>query len=82
MFYHLFRRYHKPYQPTIPGIDVYGGKIMHSYQYRVPETFAGQTVLIIGAGPSAHEILREIILFAKQVGYQVLLGVLDYIFSP
>lgn len=33
---------------------------MHSHDYRVPEVFAGQKVLVIGAGPSGMDIAVEI----------------------
>ena len=56
-----------PYIPTVPGLDVYGGKVMHASQYRVPEVFAGQNVLIIGGGASAVDVTSQLAPSAKQV---------------
>lgn len=46
-------RYNAPNVPNISGIkewnDRFPGRIVHSRQYRRPESLANQTVLIIGA---------------------------------
>ena len=40
---------------------------MHSCDYRVPETFTGKKLLVVGGGPSARDIALEIIQTAKHV---------------
>ncbi|KAE8734468.1 Flavin-containing monooxygenase FMO GS-OX-like 3 [Hibiscus syriacus] len=40
---------------------------MHSHSYRTPEQFKNKTVVLIGNGPSAVDILKEIYPLAKQV---------------
>ncbi|KAK9283642.1 hypothetical protein L1049_011892 [Liquidambar formosana] len=49
------------------GIDKWPGYQIHSHNYRVPDPFRGQVVVIIGLGPSAVEISRDIATVAKEV---------------
>ncbi|KAI3741213.1 hypothetical protein L1987_58883 [Smallanthus sonchifolius] len=51
----------------IPGIETWPRKQMHSHNYRVPEPFRDQIVVVIGSGPSAVDISREIAMVAKEV---------------
>lgn len=51
----------------IPGIDKWPRKQVHSHNYRVPEPFRDQIVVIIGSGPSAVDISRDIAKVAKEV---------------
>ncbi|KAI3800444.1 hypothetical protein L1987_28535 [Smallanthus sonchifolius] len=51
----------------IPGIEMWPRKQMHSHNYRVPEPFRDQIVVVIGSGPSAVDISREIATVAKEV---------------
>lgn len=44
--------YFDPRIPNIPGQDIFRGKQWHSHDYRVPEVFDGETVVVLGAGPS------------------------------
>ncbi|XP_031633747.1 dimethylaniline monooxygenase [N-oxide-forming] 3-like, partial [Contarinia nasturtii] len=46
--------------PKIDGASKFKGKIMHSRAYRKPETFVGEDVLVIGRGPSSHDIARQL----------------------
>ncbi|KAK4716804.1 hypothetical protein R3W88_015142 [Solanum pinnatisectum] len=43
------------------------GKQLHSHNYRVPEPFKDQIVVVIGDGPSGLDICRDIATVAKQV---------------
>ncbi|KAM3281177.1 flavin-containing monooxygenase FMO GS-OX5 isoform X1 [Capsicum chacoense] len=52
---------------NIPGINNWPGKQMHSHNYRVPEPFMNQIVVVIGDGPSGLDICRDIATVAKQV---------------
>ena len=49
-----------PYAPTWPGIDEFGGPILHSSAYRNPALFAGQRVLVVGYGNSGAEIALDL----------------------
>ncbi|XP_010933690.3 flavin-containing monooxygenase FMO GS-OX5 [Elaeis guineensis] len=57
----------EPSVPTIAGIDRWPGKQVHSHNYRVPEPFRDQIVVVIGMGASAYDISREISKVAKEV---------------
>jgi dimethylaniline monooxygenase (N-oxide forming) len=47
-----------PKLPRFPGH--FSGESVHSHEYRTPEPFAGNRVLVVGAGPSAAEIAVEV----------------------
>ncbi|HEY5204156.1 MAG TPA: NAD(P)/FAD-dependent oxidoreductase [Roseiarcus sp.] len=49
-----------PYAPTWPGIDEFGGPILHSSTYRNPAPFAGKRVLVVGYGNSGAEIALDL----------------------
>jgi len=49
-------RHRVPTMPTWPGLDTTPIEVMHSQQYRNPETFAGRRVLVVGGGNSGTEI--------------------------
>ncbi|KAK9749240.1 hypothetical protein RND81_02G112000 [Saponaria officinalis] len=51
----------------IPGIEKWPGKQTHSHNYRVPEQFTNQVVVVIGNGASAYYISRDISKAAKAV---------------
>ncbi|XP_030375082.1 senecionine N-oxygenase [Scaptodrosophila lebanonensis] len=59
--------YTEPDWPEIEGNDIYQGKQMHSHLYRKAQMFAGENVLVIGAGPSGMDITNHIRKVAKQV---------------
>ncbi|ORX47740.1 FAD/NAD(P)-binding domain-containing protein [Hesseltinella vesiculosa] len=56
--------YHAPHIPSIPGLSEwqsrYPDAIIHSKQYRHPDSYVNKTVLIIGDGTSALDIARDI----------------------
>jgi cation diffusion facilitator CzcD-associated flavoprotein CzcO len=49
-----------PHVPEIPGRERFGGRIIHSVEYRRPDAFKGQRVLVVGVGNSAGEISVEL----------------------
>ncbi|KAL8235652.1 hypothetical protein R6Q59_016733 [Mikania micrantha] len=51
----------------IPGILEWPKKQLHAHNYRVPEPFQDQVVVIIGNGSSAYDISRELTTVAKEV---------------
>ncbi|KAL4659579.1 flavin-containing monooxygenase FMO GS-OX4-like isoform X1 [Arapaima gigas] len=62
--------YSSPYIPSIPGLEHFKGLVLHSHSYRYPESFAGQSVVVLGAGPSGVDISVEL----AGVGAQVILS--------
>ncbi|SNS76643.1 flavin-containing monooxygenase [Actinomadura mexicana] len=50
----------RPYRPDLPGLGSFTGRMLHSSQYRRPEEFAGQRVVIVGGGNSAVQIAIEL----------------------
>ncbi|XVF51690.1 hypothetical protein PTKIN_Ptkin04bG0204900 [Pterospermum kingtungense] len=59
--------YTEPRIAEIPGINLWPGKQMHSHNYRVPEPFRDQVVIVIGSSASAVDICRDIAAVAKEV---------------
>lgn len=51
----------------IPGLETWPKKQMHSHNYRIPEPFRDQKVVVIGNGPSATDLSSEIAMVAKEV---------------
>src|SRR5690625_3639336 len=49
-----------PHLPTIPGQEAYQGRVLHVADYRSPEEFAGQRVVVVGAGNSAVQVAHEL----------------------
>jgi dimethylaniline monooxygenase (N-oxide forming) len=70
-----------PVAPHFPGIETFSGTLLHSREYTVPEPFAGQTVVVVGAGSSGNDIAielsqvaREVILSARSVDWAAALN--------
>jgi cation diffusion facilitator CzcD-associated flavoprotein CzcO len=49
-----------PHSPTWPGMETFGGPIVHSSVYRNPAPFTGKRVLVIGYGNSGAEIALDL----------------------
>ncbi|WP_293696205.1 NAD(P)/FAD-dependent oxidoreductase [uncultured Agrococcus sp.] len=49
-----------PHLPTIPRREAFEGRVLHVADYRSPEAFAGQRVLVAGAGNSAVQVAHEL----------------------
>lgn len=49
-----------PYRPHIPALVGFGGRVLHAADYRGPHPFAGQRVVVVGAGNSAIQIAIEL----------------------
>lgn len=49
-----------PHIPEYPGADRFRGRQLHTSDYRTAEEFAGQHVVIVGAGISAIQLLDEV----------------------
>jgi NADPH-dependent 2,4-dienoyl-CoA reductase/sulfur reductase-like enzyme len=63
-----------PYVPRIPDRERFHGRVAHSVEYRRPEPYAGQRVLVVGAGNSAGEISVELASAGAQVTVAVRSG--------
>jgi len=53
-------QYGEPVIPPWPGRDLYAGRVLHSVEYRNAAPFAGQRVLVVGAGNSGAEIATDL----------------------
>lgn len=52
--------FRKPYTPPIPDMDKFEGQLLHSADYRTPESFRGKKVAVLGEGNSGAQILAEL----------------------
>ena len=52
--------FHNPYTPVLPGQEAFQGRILHSSEYRNPEPFINQRVVVVGRGNSAVQIGVEL----------------------
>ncbi|XP_062115685.1 flavin-containing monooxygenase FMO GS-OX5-like isoform X2 [Humulus lupulus] len=57
----------EPHIPALVGIEKWPRYQIHSHNYRVPEQFRGQIVVLIGFGASAFDISRDIATEAIEV---------------
>ncbi len=60
-----------PHTPTWPGMERFGGPILHSSAYRNPAPFAGKRMLVVGYGNSGAEIALDL----AEAGVDVTLAV-------
>jgi len=73
--------YSTPRIPDFPGLTEWKSKfpsrLLHSKQYRRPENYRGQNVLVVGAGVSSTDICKELVGVANTVYQSVRGGVYD-----
>ncbi|MFI1335294.1 flavin-containing monooxygenase [Streptomyces sp. NPDC020845] len=50
----------RPHRPAMPGLDGFSGTLLHTADYRNPKPFAGQRIVVVGAGNSAVQIAAEL----------------------
>ncbi|RKS07150.1 putative flavoprotein involved in K+ transport [Nocardiopsis sp. Huas11] len=55
----------RPHRPRLPGLDGFTGTVLHSSEYRTPEPFRGQRIVVVGAGNSGVEIAVELARVAR-----------------
>jgi hypothetical protein len=63
-----------PYVPEIPDRIKFTGRVIHSVDYRRPGPFAGQRVLVVGAGNSSGEISAELAAAGARVTVSIRSG--------
>lgn len=49
-----------PFIPEYPGRESFRGRQLHSSEYRTPEEFSGERVLVVGGGNSGAQIMAEV----------------------
>ncbi|KFK43477.1 hypothetical protein AALP_AA1G130100 [Arabis alpina] len=57
----------EPRLAHVPGLDSWPGKQIHSHNYRVPDPFKDQVVIVIGNQSSGTDISKDIATMAKEV---------------
>ena len=62
-----FRCQAYPHVPTFPGHEKFRGSIVHSSEYRIPEVYKDSRVLLVGAGPTAWDLVLDVAPEAKSV---------------
>ncbi|MFD5766204.1 flavin-containing monooxygenase [Streptomyces sp. NPDC127049] len=55
----------RPNRPALPELDTFTGTVLHVSEYRAPEPFAGQRVVVVGAGNSAVQVAVELAQVAR-----------------
>ncbi|AZM44776.1 pyridine nucleotide-disulfide oxidoreductase [Streptomyces sp. WAC 06738] len=50
----------RPFWPRYPGQETFRGRQLHTAQYRGPQDFAGQRVVVVGGGASGTQHLLEL----------------------
>jgi len=62
-----YYRYDRGYQANLPGIENFGGRIVHPQQWPADLDYAGQRVAVIGSGATAVTIVPAMAETAAQV---------------
>ncbi len=63
-----------PFIPEIASRSRFGGRVLHSVDYRRPDPFSNQRVLVVGAGNSSGEISAELAAAGARVSVAVRSG--------
>lgn len=50
----------KPLRPQVPGLDTFGGTVLHTHDYRSGAEWAGKRAIVLGAGTSAHDVAQDL----------------------
>ncbi|MFG3495814.1 flavin-containing monooxygenase [Streptomyces sp. NPDC047928] len=54
-----------PHRPELPGLGAFTGTVLHAADYRAPGPFAGQRVVVVGAGNTAVQTAAELAKVAR-----------------
>ncbi|OEL22238.1 Flavin-containing monooxygenase FMO GS-OX-like 8, partial [Dichanthelium oligosanthes] len=60
-------QYTQPRIPTIDGMDRWSRRQLHSHSYRVPDSFHGEVVVVVGCHESGKDIALELCQVAREV---------------
>jgi cation diffusion facilitator CzcD-associated flavoprotein CzcO len=63
-----------PHRPKWTGMDRFTGTILHSIEYKNPEPWSGQRVLVVGVGNSGAEIAAELAESGAEVSISIRAG--------
>jgi putative flavoprotein involved in K+ transport len=55
----------KPHRPVVPGQEGFTGRLIHVADYRQPTPYAGQRIVVVGAGNSAVQVGYELAEVAR-----------------
>ncbi|MEU9575426.1 ArsO family NAD(P)H-dependent flavin-containing monooxygenase [Streptomyces massasporeus] len=50
----------RPFLPAVPGRGAFGGRLLHTVEYRRPQDFAGRRVIVVGGGNSGAQIAADL----------------------
>ncbi|MBE4741710.1 ArsO family NAD(P)H-dependent flavin-containing monooxygenase [Streptomyces caniscabiei] len=50
----------RPFLPAVPGRGAFGGRQLHTIEYRSPQDFAGRRVIVVGGGNSGAQIAADL----------------------
>ncbi|MGV4983167.1 ArsO family NAD(P)H-dependent flavin-containing monooxygenase [Streptomyces sp. NRAIS4] len=50
----------RPFLPAVPGRRDFGGRQLHTVEYRRPQDFAGHRVIVVGGGNSGAQIAADL----------------------
>ena len=56
-----------PKQPETNGIEKFEGKILHSVQFRDPEQYKGQKVMLVGLHATANDVVQELKSYVSKI---------------
>ena len=59
------------------GLEKFKGRVLHTHEYRDPEPFRGQTVVVVGFGDCAIDAALEISRINPKVGGNIINDNLD-----
>ncbi|MFI1092671.1 ArsO family NAD(P)H-dependent flavin-containing monooxygenase [Streptomyces sp. NPDC020917] len=51
----------RPFLPAVPGRGDFGGRQLHTVEYRRPQDFAGRRVIVVGGGNSGAQIAADLV---------------------
>lgn len=49
-----------PKMPALPGLDQFGGEVMHSTDFRSGTQYEGKHAIVIGTGNSGHDVAQDL----------------------
>ncbi|MFF3356555.1 flavin-containing monooxygenase [Streptomyces sp. NPDC002917] len=55
----------QPNRPALSGLDSFNGTVLHVADYRAPDPFAGQRIVVVGGGDSAVQVATELATHAR-----------------